>query len=121
MRAPAAFTRWLCMQWPIRGPRGASCSGYAWNSEQRGCWWGGFWRRRIDGAFLFWCSQENHCRGAWAKDIGAATGADRDRLLAFDMRARDHQTALVLAAALRPRVAPVVPYFVAEDDVQEGT
>lgn len=130
VRVFAAFTRWLCRQWPIRGPRGASCSGYAWNLEQRGRLWGCFWRKRIDGAFLFWRGQQDHCEKAWSKDLLSATGADLDRLLSFDVMARNHQTAAVLTKAIitpsnpyRDDMrdgAPVVPYFVAEDDVQEG-
>lgn len=119
-RAFTILTRWLCPRWPVNGPRGASCSGYAWNLEQRGCLVGRFWRLRIDGALLFLWGEQDHCRASWAKDIEAATGTDKDRLITADMMARDHQTTVALAAALRPPMPPVVPYFVDEDDVQEG-
>lgn len=63
-----AANRWLAHR-VFGAPAGATMSGYSWNLEQRNRWWGRFWRKRVDGLFLFALGQEHHCRWAWERDV----------------------------------------------------
>lgn len=52
----------FCRRW---GPGGMTYSAWAWvRSRETGCT---FWRDRIDGAWLFWRSEANHCQSCFQK------------------------------------------------------
>lgn len=52
----------FCRRW---GPRGLTFSAYAWVIAQET---GDVWlRNRIDGAWLFWRSEANHCQSCYQK------------------------------------------------------
>lgn len=65
-----AFDFWLARR--IGAPAHHTLSGYAWEAEQRGKWWGRFWRPRIDLTFFVLFKQSEHCRKAYEREKSAA-------------------------------------------------
>jgi hypothetical protein len=63
MRAVCRFYKAFCRRW---GPRRMTVSSWAWTHAQET---GNAWpRNRIDGFFLFWLGQANHCQSCYQRE-----------------------------------------------------